>query len=153
MTRAQHLDDSRPGFVFALIFFLLAAGIVAAGHFYYQSQKRQFRTKAEHQLSAIADLKVGELTQWRKERMADGGILFKNASLSALVRRVLEKPEDADAQRQLQVWSGKYEAHYRYDEVRLLDPQGVTRLSSPVGLPAVPPEVVVARRRPSETRG
>ena len=51
------------------------------------------------------------------------------------MRRFLEKPEDADAQRQLQIWFGKYQP--RYDEVLLLDAQGVTRLSLPAGLPAV----------------
>jgi hypothetical protein len=127
-------DDSKPAFAFALIFFVLAAGIVATGRFYYRNYERQFLVEAEHQLSAIADLKVGELLQWRKERLGDGGILFKNASFSALVRRFLEKPEDPDAQRQLQAWLGKYQTHFQYDRIRLLDVQGVTRLSVPAGL-------------------
>jgi hypothetical protein len=93
--------------------------------------------EVERQLSAIADLKVGELVQWRQERLADGSILFQNASISDLVRRFLEEPEDADAQRQLQNWFGKFEAHYQYDQVRLLDTHGVTRLSLPAGLPDV----------------
>ena len=116
--------------------------IASVGFFYLQSVTAAARKVATDNLSAVADSKVGELVQWRRERMADGGILFKNAALSALVRRVLEKPADADAQRELQVWFGKYAAHYRYDEVRLLDTQGVTRLSAPAGLPEVTAEVV-----------
>ena len=73
--------------------------------------------------------------------MADGSILFQNASFSASVRRFLEKPDDPDAQQQVRSWLDKYEAHFRYDEIRLLDTQGVTRLSSPAGLPAASPVV------------
>jgi PAS domain S-box-containing protein len=76
------------------------------------------------------------LTQWRKERLGDGAVFFKNASISALVRRSLERPADADAQRQLQTWFTKYQTQYQYDQVRLQDTQGVTRLSAPAGLPA-----------------
>ncbi|MCJ7588646.1 MAG: PAS domain-containing protein [Candidatus Aminicenantes bacterium] len=144
MTRQRGLpgDASKPAFVFALIFFVLAAGILIAGWFSYRKSAQHFRAEVERELSAIAELKVGELVLWRQERLADGGIMFKNATLSALVRRVVEKPADADAQRKLQNWFGKYEAHYQYDEVRLLDTQGVTRLSAPAGLPAVTAEVV-----------
>ena len=72
------------------------------GAFYYRHYERQFRAAAEHQLAAIADLKVNELAQYRKERMDDAAIFFNNAAFSGLVRRFLDHPEDADAQRQIQ---------------------------------------------------
>jgi PAS domain S-box-containing protein len=130
-----------PRTLFLLVFVLLTAGIVTIGVFAYRHYERQYRTEVERQLSAIAALKVSELAQWRKERMADGDTLFQNAAISDLVRRLLEKPEDADAPRQLQIWFGKYAAHFRYDHIRLLDTQGVTRLSWPAGLSAVAPLV------------
>ena len=139
--RKMPKNDSKPAFMFALIFFVLAAGIVIVGWFYYRNSERHFRAEVERQFSAIAELKVSELVEWRKERLGDGGILFKNVSLSALVRRFFAQPADADAQRQLQVWLDKYKVHFRYDEARLLDAQGVTRLSVPAGLPTVPTSV------------
>ena len=80
---------------FVLVFIGLAACIIAAGTFYYRDYERKFRIEIEHQLSTIADLKVSQLVQWRKERMSDAGVLFQNPSLSALVRRFLEKPAAA----------------------------------------------------------
>ncbi len=135
-------DGFRTAIHFMLIFVALAVGIVVAGYGYWRNQERHYRAKAEQELAAIAELKMAGLVQWRLERLGDGGVLFKNAVLSALVRRFFEKPEDADAQRDLHVWLGSYATHFRYDAVRLLDTQGVTRLSSPAGLPAVSPEVV-----------
>ena len=51
-----------------LIFVILAAGIIAAGCLYYGRQQDKYRTEVEHKLAAIADLKVGEISLWRKER-------------------------------------------------------------------------------------
>ena len=127
----------RAGFAFLLVFFLLAAGIIATGTFYYRNYERHYRAEVEQQLSAIAELKVSQLVQWRKERLEDGSVFFQNSAFSALMRRFLEKPEDADAQRQLQLWIAKYQQHHDYDRVRLLDARGVTRLSSPAGVPAI----------------
>ena len=83
---------SRQGTILVVI--LLAAGIIAAGVYSYRSYEWQFRSEAEQRLSAIADLKVSELAQWRAERLGDGSMFFRNAPFSALVRRWLEKPED-----------------------------------------------------------
>ena len=134
---AGRRDSGIAGWLLALIFVCLAAGIVAAGRYYYRNYERHYRSAVERQLSAIADLKVDELAQWRQERLGDGAVFFRNASFSGFVRRLLENPEDAQAQRQIQAWVEKYQASSRYDQVRLLDAQGVTRLSVPAGLHAV----------------
>ena len=127
-----------------IVFAGLAAGIIATGTVYYRNLEQHDRDEVEGQLSAVAELKVGELNQWRKERRGDAGILFKNAVISELVRRTLEKPEDADAPRQLAMWFEKYGTHFRYDRIRLLDTHGTTRLSWPPVLPPPSPLEVEA---------
>ena len=123
--------DFKPAFIFVLIFFLLAMGIVVTGYAYYRNFERHFRVEAEQQLAAIAELKVGELAQYRKERLGDAFILHNNPAFTLLARRFLESPADADAQRQLQAWLGKYQIHYQYNQVFLLDAQGGVRMSVP----------------------
>ena len=117
-----------------LIFVLLAAGIIAAGYSYYRHHAKIFRSEVNHQLSSIAELKVGELTQWREDRQTDASLYFNNPSFSALVKRYFKNPEDADAQRQLHDWLGKYATMEDFNLVRLLDAQGRTRLSLPGGV-------------------
>jgi PAS domain S-box-containing protein len=121
-----------------LIFVCLAAGIVAAGYFYYRNYEKHYRSEVERQLFAIAELKVGELVQWRKERLGDAGSLFKNAPFAALVRRFFEQPEDVDARRQLQGWIGKIQTSHQYDHVFLLDARGIERLAVPDSSEPVP---------------
>ncbi|MEI6246551.1 MAG: cache domain-containing protein, partial [Acidobacteriota bacterium] len=124
------------------MFVLLAAGAVVGGNFYYKSYERQYRGAVEHQLVAIADLKVRELATWRKERISDGSVLFQNPAFSALLRRVLDRPGDAATERQLQVWIEKLRTNYGYDRVRVLDTHGATRLASPVGLDPVSSDIL-----------
>jgi PAS domain S-box-containing protein len=133
-----------------LVFCLLAAGIVTTGCFYYRNYERQFRAASEHQLSAVAELKVDELAQYRKERLWDAATLFKNPAFSSLVRRFLENPEDAEAPQQLQEWTAKYLATGQYDLVCLFDAQGVIRVAVPAERPPI--SSMVAQRIPEVLR-
>lgn len=124
-------SSRRAGVVLIPLFTLLAAGITTAGYFSYRAYERHFRVEVGHQLSAIAELKVGELSQWRRERLADGSVFLGNAVFSGLVRRWFEAPEDSGARAQITAWLGKVQAAYQYDRVVLLDARGVPRLSVP----------------------
>jgi PAS domain S-box-containing protein len=143
-------EERRVAYPLVLIFALIAAGIVASGYFYYRNYERHFRAEAENQLSAVAELKVDELAQYRKERLWDAATLFKNDAFSSLVRHFLEHPEDAKAPQQLQEWVAKYLATEQYDLVCLFDAQGVIRMSVPAGRPPI--SSVVSQRIPDVLR-
>jgi PAS domain S-box-containing protein len=119
---------------FVLLFLLLAMGIIATGYIYYRNFEQDYRAEAEHRLLAIAKLKANELGQWRKERLADADVFFENSLFESLVRQFFEKPSDEDSRRQLRQWLGSCLSRENYSEIRLLDTQGVLRLSVPAGL-------------------
>jgi len=123
--------STRAAYAFILTFILLTAGIITLTCSYLRHYERYCRTKMENELSAIATLKADELVDWREDYMKDAAVLFKNTSFSALTRRYFENPGDAEAQRQLQMWIGLYPDQYHFDQVRLIDTQGVTRMSVP----------------------
>ena len=123
--------ERRAVFGLMLVFALMTAGIVTVGSRYYRNYERNYRSEVERQLSAIADLKVDELVQYRKERLGDASTFYNNPAFSKLVHRFLEQPADADAQRQLQVWLGRFQSYYEYSRVYLLDVQGAERLAVP----------------------
>ena len=125
---------SRASWMLLLVFLMLAAGIIATGITHYRTYEKRYRGEIEHQLTAIAELKIRELTQWRRERLGDAGVLLNNAAFIALARRVLAQPSDDDARRQVLDWLGKYPTHLGYDQVRLMDDRTVTRLAVPGGL-------------------
>jgi len=124
-------EDSRSGIVYLVAFVVLAAGIVSAGSFYFRQYGTRFHTQVGRELAATAELKVVGLLQWRAERLGDGAILSQNAALARLVRRVLERPEDAEVRQELHSWLGSYRTYRGYDRIRLLDARGVTRFVDP----------------------
>ena len=143
---AGKLNNWRTPSVLIVIFVLLIAGIVTAGDLYYRNYERQFRAEAWNQLSAVAKLKVDELTQYRKERLWDADTLFNNPAFSRLVRRFFEHPENPETPQQLEEWEAKYLATRQYDLVCLFDAQGVVRLSVPANRPPI--SSIVAQRIP-----
>jgi len=122
---------TRVPYRFVLVFVLLATGIVTAGGLYQRNYEKHYRAGIERQLSAIAELKVGDLVQWRKERMGDAAVFYGNKNFSGLVKRYLDAPGDVDARERIQMWLRQLRQAYQYDEVRLHDAQGVERISVP----------------------
>lgn len=121
----------RAEYALLLAFLLLAAGIVTVGYLYQLGHDRRYRVEVEHRISAIAEMKVRDVVQYRKERLGDAAIFFRNASFSGVVRRFLERPVDAGFRRELLAWIGNYGALHEIDRISLLDAGGVTRISVP----------------------
>ena len=108
--------------------------VIGAGAFrYYRNYEKSYRDEAERQLSAIAELKVSELADWRAERLADAAVFYKNTVFSALVRRYFDHPEDRKVQNELRTWLGNVRTAYRYERIMLLDPQFLKRMIVPDG--------------------
>jgi PAS domain S-box-containing protein len=119
------------GYVFLLIFILLATGIITSGYFTYRNYEKNYRAEVEQQLSAIADLKVDQLVQWRKERLGDGQVFYKNDLFSAMVKRYIQNKNDRDAKKGILTWVGQVQSAYKYDLMMLLDAQLNTILVYP----------------------
>jgi len=123
--------DPKTGYVFFIIFILLASGIVTGGYFSYQNYEKNYRAEIEQQLSAIADLKVDQIKVWRKERLGDGQVFYKNVMFSALVKRYIQNHNDRGARAEILAWAGQVQNGYNYDLMMLLDAQWNTILVFP----------------------
>jgi signal transduction histidine kinase len=110
-----------------LIFTIMAVGIILSGYLYYLNYKQHFRANFESQLSSIAELKVGEISMWRKERLADGA----NIALSAGVQSFLKNPEDQGVRRHMRAWLEKFLKANQYAKVSLFDAKGNPIMSAP----------------------
>jgi PAS domain S-box-containing protein len=127
------LRSRLPSFYLLLVFFALTAGIIVAAFLYYRNYEKHYREEVERQLSAIAELKVSELADWRAERLADAAVFYKNAAFFDLVRRYFEHPKDRVALSQLRTWLSQVQGAYRYDRVMLLDPMFLKKMIIPDG--------------------
>jgi hypothetical protein len=128
----DRIESAVPGAsILVLVFAIMPAGITTAGYWYARSDENRYRAQVESGLSAVAELKVGELLQWRRERLGDGRVFHANANFSGLVRRSFEAPADRETQERLRTWLRQVQAAYQYDRVFLLDARGGMRMSVP----------------------
>jgi len=148
--KPNQLSNRRGGLALLVVFGLFTVGTITAGIFYYRNTVRHCRTEMGQNLSAIADLKVGELVQWRKERLGDGNQFFQNPVFADLVRRAFDQPPDAAAQRDLRGWLERVCQNSLYYQIALVDPQGGTRLAMPANRQAV--SAIIAQRIPEVLR-
>jgi PAS domain S-box-containing protein len=63
-----------------VLFFILSAIATVLSLFYYRSLEKHLLNETMDQLSAIADLKVRQIIQWREERLSDGVYLSGNTA-------------------------------------------------------------------------
>jgi len=131
MMTAPDKKENRVTHVLILIFLILSAGIIFAGYLNYTNYAMRHRSEVERQLSVIGDLKIAGLVQWRKERLGDAQVFYRNDVFSRLVRRCLETPEDPEVNRGLRSWLSNYQAYYQYDRILLLDTRYAKRLVVP----------------------
>jgi len=106
------------------LFIAAAVGIVFSAVLIFDRDKKSHMEHLEKQLSAVSSLKVNELVQWRKERLADGTVFFGNKDFMGLVSRYFESPEDEEALERLLVWMYNVRSAYGYERVYLVDAVG-----------------------------
>jgi len=115
--------ERRAGRGFTLVFALLAAGIATAGTFYYRTCERHFRTGIEQELSAIAELKVAQIVQWRRERLVDANYLRRTPYAARRALDVLAQPASPTTRQMFTSWLESLFAGGSYEQVLLLDEQ------------------------------
>jgi PAS domain S-box-containing protein len=141
------VSGSRAGFAFLLVFLLLAAGILATGAFSYRTYERHFRAGIEQQLSAIAELKVAQIVEWRRERLADATFLWRNPYVARRALEVLAQPASVETQRMFTASLESLFARGSYEQALLLDERLNVGLVYPEGASGV---LCEAARRPAQ---
>lgn len=117
--------------LFFLIFGVSAIAIMAAGYVSYINFKKDFHKQLDDQLSAVADLTVNRLMDWRSERLGDAEVLRTSPVFSFLVKNYLENPSDPSISDMLLSWMDSLCRAYQYDRVFFMDTLGNERLASP----------------------
>ncbi len=133
--------------VFLAIGFALIGGVVAGAYAYYRHDEQQIRTQTELELDAISRLQVQQVHRWRRERLADGEVLRRNQTLTALVTRHLADRESAVVRDALTQWFDAYEAYRDYDAGWILASDGSTAIPL-LGIGRMPSAALVAAAQP-----
>jgi PAS domain S-box-containing protein len=116
-----------------VIFLLLSLGIGTSGYFYYKNQKDYMKNRVEEELSAIADLKVGQILNWRRERIGNANTIFRSPFLISGIHQYLKNPSDSRLRQRVLNWMMFFRQNYGYESMLLLNTQRTVLLSVPKG--------------------
>jgi PAS domain S-box-containing protein len=113
-----------------LIFLFLIISILISTFFYYRFQQKRIIDERQNELTAVADLKILQITQWRNERIGDAGIVFENALVAHQVQSYFQSPNDLSRKNEITSLLRSFLKYYEYSATYLLDTSGNVRLSS-----------------------
>ena len=114
-----------------LFFVIMAVMIIASSYVYYQNYEKNYKLEIDHQLTAVSDLKVNELVDWKTERMGDAGIFFHNPLFSSRVRHLVNGDNDTETRGELRAWLEKELMYTQYSRVYVMDTAGTLHMSVP----------------------
>jgi PAS domain S-box-containing protein len=133
----------------AAAFIVIAVALGGAGFWYYQVQAKAIHQNSYETVAAISKMKVGQIVQWKKERLID---VTREAHSPTLIRgfgmiaRNAETPEIRDQVLEILKLSKKQE---EYSNVIVLSPSGKVLFSTgggPVSIEATTQRAVEAAR-------
>lgn len=116
--------------LFALAIFITASAVIAVSGFYiYQYQKSEIGRAASQQLTAIAELKVWEITNWRNERIADANVIYKNDAFAVNVEKYFNNPLSPELKNNVLSLLAATQHSYQYQNILLIDTNKTVRLA------------------------
>lgn len=114
-----------------VLFLVLTVGIGLVGLHYLRERQAAAREAAHHELGAIADLKVQQIVQWRKERVTDANLI---RATPYAARRALDALAQPDSARTRSMFTGFLDpllGNDSYEQLILLDTELNVRLMHP----------------------
>ena len=125
-TKPSRLNE--PYGVFIAFTFLMI-GIIAAGYLYYEKQKDHLVENIKNDLVAITVLKVGQIANWRKERLAEAQVIQGSRIMPGQIEEFLDDPRKTGFRKDLLDRMLLLKKNYDYSEIFLVDANGEALLS------------------------
>jgi PAS domain S-box-containing protein len=113
------------------LFLIIAVSAGVTGIIYYNYQKDNLLTEKLHELSAISDLKIRQITQWRFERLADGKFLGDNVMLVEKISDYLNHKEQMPTEEMVRRILKSLTENYDYRSATVTDRHGDVRIIFP----------------------
>jgi PAS domain S-box-containing protein len=114
-----------------ILFLIVALSSSLLGYLYYRSQKTRLLKDKVIEMSAIADLKVRQIAQWRNERIGDAVLLAENTPFINQIFDYLESNDNIKLHPGILESLKSITRNPEYKNVLLIDTAGSVRLFYP----------------------
>jgi PAS domain S-box-containing protein len=133
-------NDRRYKWALSAALALAVIAVSAGGLGYYGRQQRNIVQFAQNELGVIADLKVNQILNWRREREFDADFFFRSPLLADKFRDYISNPANLELHNQIVAQLDWLIATDNYDQILLLDPKLRVVVSLPFAEPDLQPE-------------
>ncbi len=127
---SQRLKTDTP-WPLIVLFLIISGATITSGYLSYKSQMKRLLENRTQELSAIADLKVKQIIQWRSERKSDGIYLSQNGTLSRQFSTLISGVANNKLKDDLLSEMKALVENYDYKNALFVDPEGNVRLFYP----------------------
>ncbi|HBC78153.1 MAG TPA: hypothetical protein DEO60_14950 [Bacteroidales bacterium] len=124
----SHRQRPATPWLLIVLFIIISASSILLGLIYYKSQKARLLKDKNLELSAIADLKVSQIAQWRNERLSDAVLIGENTPFIKLLYEFLHtKDNNEDLRAEITTSLRSLTRSSEYKNVLLIDSLGTVR--------------------------
>ncbi len=123
----SHRQRPATPWLLIVLFIIVSASSILLGYFYYKSQKARLVKDKKLELSAIADLKVSQIVQWRNERLGDAILIGENTPFIKLLYEYLHSKDNAVLSPDIRSSLKSITRSTGYKNVLLIDSTGTVR--------------------------
>jgi len=109
---------------FIVLAVLVSVLLIIGGFIYYKYEERTIRNEKYNELKAVAELKINQIVQWRKERLGDAVIISQSHIFNAAIEKSLADRNNLKSKRDILNVLTISKAQYGYDEVMIASPDG-----------------------------
>jgi|WetSurSiteA1Bulk_404760.scaffolds.fasta_scaffold03597_2 PAS domain S-box-containing protein len=127
----SHRQKPATPWLLIVLFIIISASSILLGLFYYKSQKRRLLNEKNLELSAIADLKVRQIAQWRNERIGDAILIGENKPFVTLLHDYLGGNKNKTLYSDILAALKSVTRNIEYKDILLIDSLGKVRGNYP----------------------
>ena len=114
-----------------ILYLVMSSVVISGGYLYYLYQRKELLSENQKELSAIADLKIRQITQWRFERLGNARFLEDDRQAIGLITDFMEKPGNLEARYDIFLLFRSLTDNFDYKQVMLLDTTGMVMYAYP----------------------
>jgi PAS domain S-box-containing protein len=114
-----------------LVYLLLSVCVGTAGFIYHRHLKKDILQGKRDELSAIAGLKMEQLSAWRKERLSDANFIFTQTDIAEQVDQLRKVPGSRTSRQKILRWMTSMYLNGHYADMLVLAPDSKVLLSLP----------------------
>lgn len=122
-----------------VVFFVILAGLLAGGYYFYIHQAEQIKNEKFSELDAISSLKLEQLERWRLERLGDARVISSDTYFVEMSAGWLAGDRNEETRAYLLERVRVLKDNYEYLDVIITDLNGNIQLNLNPGLHALDP--------------